>query len=68
LARIEKNQLVFAGEVYLPDGSQMWARSDTLELPKTAPLAARLPIAAALGEKAGRSIAQEAGDLIRFES
>jgi hydroxymethylbilane synthase len=68
LARIEKNQLVFAGEVYLPDGSQMWARSDQLELPKTAPLAARAPIAAAFGEKAGLSIAKEAGDLIRFEA
>ncbi|PHR59658.1 MAG: hydroxymethylbilane synthase [Robiginitomaculum sp.] len=68
LARIEAGELRFVGEVYLPDGSKFWRREEQLDLPKTAPLAALLPIASALGKAAGLSITEEAGDLIRFET
>ncbi len=68
LARVKVGQLHFSGEVYLPDGTKCWRREEQMDLPKTAPLAALFPIASALGKAAGLSIAQEAGDLIRFEA
>ncbi|VAW00127.1 Porphobilinogen deaminase [hydrothermal vent metagenome] len=67
LAQLSGFELSFTGEVYLPDGSQKWQRKIKQTLPKTAPLAALLPIAASLGETAGRSITDEAGDLVRFD-
>ncbi len=66
-AQLSGDDLVFTGAVYLPDGSKAWSRTKTISLPHTAPLAARLPIAATLGETLGTSIATEAGEQIRFD-
>ncbi|MBL4596189.1 MAG: hydroxymethylbilane synthase [Robiginitomaculum sp.] len=61
LARFDGQTLSFVGEVYVPDGSQVWQESVTVT-------PASLDIAAKVGREAGKKIAQEAGDRIRFET
>lgn len=63
LARAGGGALIFLGEALTPDGAGRWRRSETIALD-----GAGLTGAAALGERLGRSIRDEAGDALVFDA
>lgn len=62
LARAGGGALIFLGETLTPDGKKRWRRSETIALD-----GAGHAEAAALGERLGRSIRDEAGDQLVFD-
>lgn len=65
LARITGDKLVFSGEVFAVTGKACWQRYFELNF---GPEQDRAAMAAEAGRNAGLSIAEEAGDAIRFEA
>lgn len=63
LARAGGGALIFLGEALTPDGAGRWRRSETIALD-----GAGHAEAAALGERLGRSIRDEAGDALVFDA
>jgi len=66
LARLSGHDLSFCGEVYLPDGSELWRQQHNLQFHAESSFINQLSQATELGRKAGQNIARIAGDAIRF--